>query len=230
MTFTDEIAILLMGWAVGLIIAMPVGPVAVLTVKRTLHSGWPVGVATGMGAATADVIYAAMAAFGIYAVQDFLIKYQYSLRMIGGVILLGVGAMMLWQKTTIPQPNPKADAPLPEPIDDNIHRMTRGFATGLVLTLTNPLTLMAFLAVLANFGLSEEMSSYKTALVFVGGALAGATTWWLSLVGAVSLIKTRLSETLVAKINSVLAVILVMAGAIAIITGYFEKPLGKMLH
>ncbi len=230
MSFTGEIIILLTGWFIGIIIAMPVGPVAVLTVKRTLHAGWPVGVATGMGAATADMIYAAIAAFGVYAIQDFLIQYQYSLRMIGGVVLALVGARMLWQKATIPQPNPKADAPLPEKIDDNVHRLMRGFATGLVITLTNPLTLMAFLAILANFGLSGKMSSYKTALVFTAGALAGAATWWMSLVGAVSLIKTRLSETLVAKINSVLAVILVLAGAGAVITGYLEKPLDKLFH
>lgn len=228
MSLTDEIFILLTGWFIGLIIAMPVGPVAVLAVKRTLHSGWPVGVATGMGAAFADMIYAAIAAFGVYAIQDFLIRYQYSLRVIGGAVLLGVGARMLLQKAAVPQPKPHSDDPLPPPIDDNTHRMMRGFATGLVITLTNPLTLMAFLAILANFGLSGKMDSYKTALVFTAGALVGAASWWMSLVGAVTLIKTRLSETLVAKINSVLAVILVIAGAIAMITGYFEKPLDKL--
>ena len=192
--------------------------------------GWPVGVATGLGAAFADMIYAAIAAFGVYAIQDFLIKYQYSLRMVGGAVLFLVGARMLWQKATIPQPNPHADDPLPESIDDNIHRLMRGFATGLVITLTNPLTLMAFLAILANFGLSGKMDSYKTALVFVAGAFVGAASWWLSLVGAVSLIKAHISETLVAKINSVLAVILVIAGVGAIVTGYFEQPLTKLLH
>ena len=230
MSFTDEIAILLTGWFIGLIIAMPVGPVAVLAVKRTLHSGWPVGVAVGMGAAVADMFYAAIAAFGVYAIQDFLIKYQYSLRMVGGAVLLGVGLRMLLHKPIVPQPKLHSDDPLPTKIDDIIHRLMRGFAAGLIITLTNPLTLMAFLAILTNFGISGKMDSYKTALVFTAGALGGAASWWLSLVGAVGLIKTRLSETLVAKINAVLAVILVIAGAIAIVTGYFEKPFGKLLH
>lgn len=230
MSFTDEIAILLTGWFIGLIIAMPVGPVAVLAVKRTLHSGWPVGVAVGLGAAFADMIYAAIAAFGVYAIQEFLIKYQYSLRMVGGGVLLVVGMRMMWHKATVPQPKPHSDDPLPPKIDDTPHRIMQGFATGLVITLTNPLTLMAFLAILTNFGISGKMDSYKTALVFTAGALAGAASWWLSLVGAVSLIKTRLSETVVAKINAVLAVILVAAGAVAIITGYFEKPIEKLLR
>lgn len=230
MSISAEISILLMGWFIGLIIAMPVGPVAVLAVKRTLHNGWPVGVATGLGAAMADMIYGAIAAFGIYAVQDFLIKYQYSIRMVGGAVLFMVGARMLWQKATVPQPKPHSDDPLPENIDDTAHRIMRGFATGLVITITNPLTLMAFLAVLANFGLSEKLSSYKTALVFVAGAFAGAATWWLSLVGAVGLIKAHLSETLVAKINSVLAVILVLAGVLAVVTGYFEQPISKLIR
>jgi threonine/homoserine/homoserine lactone efflux protein len=230
MNLSHEITIAILGWVIGLFIAMPVGPVAVLSVKRTLHAGWPMGVATGLGAAAADAFYAAIAAFGIYAVQDFLMKHQYSLRMVGGLVLMLVGARMLLQKADVPAKDIADDlAPAQKPAEF-IHHLIKSFFTGLVLTITNPLTLMAFLAVMTNFGLSGDMHSYRMALIFVAGAFVGAACWWLSLVGGVTLIKARLSETLVAKINGVLAVVLVVAGIGALVTGYVEQPLGRLLH
>lgn len=226
MSFFAEFQLLLFGLLIGFLIAMPVGAVAVLTVKRTLHSGWPTGVATGLGAAAADALYAAVAAFGVYAIQDFLIQHQYSLRVVGGAALLIVGIRMLWQKTEVKPLN--TDDTDNDP--DAWHRIFHSFVTGLIITLTNPLTLIAFLTVFTNFGMTDEMHTYRNALVFVAGAFLGAVMWWLSLVGAVVLIKARLSETLVAKINAVLAVFLVLAGAYAMMTGYLEKPLGKLLH
>ena len=193
--------ILLLGWFVGLLIAMPVGAVAALAIKRTLHAGWPTGAATGLGAATADTIYAAVAAFGVYAVQDFLIDHQYTLRVIGGGALLIVGLKMLWQKTKV-EINCLEDAEDP----DAWHRIARGYITGLIITLTNPLTLIAFLTIFTNFGLTNDMQSYKTALSFVAGAFVGAASWWLSLVGGVTLIKARISDAIIVKINRILAI------------------------
>jgi threonine/homoserine/homoserine lactone efflux protein len=224
MPFVSEVGTLLLGWVIGLLIAMPVGAVAALAVKRTLHAGWPTGVATGLGAATADTIYAAIAAFGVYAVQDFLINHQYTLRVIGGAALLFVGINMLWQKSHVEPPIEDAEDP------DAWHRIARGYITGTAITLTNPLTLIAFLTIFTNFGLTKDMHSYKTALFFVAGAFLGAATWWLSLVGGVTLIKARISDTLVAKINSVLAVFLMFAGGYAILTGIFEKPITTLLR
>lgn len=223
--FIAESGLVLLGWFIGFLIAMPVGPVAVLAVKRTLKSGWPLGVAVGLGATSADTVYAAIAAFGIYAVQDFLLHHQYTLRLIGGLVLLAVGLRMLVQKPHVEIP-PAADAP--EIAEDAWHKLAHNYATGLILTLTNPLTLAAFITIFTNFGLSEDMHTYKNALVFVAGAFLGAATWWLSLVGGMSLIKARLSDTLVAKINSVLAVILVLVAVYAILTGLLERPLLKL--
>jgi len=224
MNWIAELGILMMGWFIGLLIAMPVGPVAVLTFKRTLHNGWLVGVATAAGAIIADTVYAAVAAFGVYAVQDYLVEHQYTLRLIGGIALLIVGIRMLWQKAAV------AAAPEDQEDEDAWHQLLHAFATGLIITLTNPLTLVAFLTILTNFGLTDELESWRTALVFVAGAFVGAATWWLSLVGACTLVKARISEALVAKINTVLAIFLVAAGSYAAITGWLEKPLLKVLH
>ncbi len=225
MFFMTEIQMLLTGWFVGLLIAMPVGMVAVMCIKRTLHSGWVSGVATGLGAALADTIYAAFAAFGIYAVQDFLTEHQYTMRLVGGGVMLFVGVKLLWQKANVDM-----DAVEEEDDPDAWHRILHAFVTGLVLTLTNPLTLIAFITIFANFGLTDDMASWRVALVFVAGALLGASTWWLSLVGGVTLIKEKLPATMIAKINTVLAVFLVLAGVYAVVTGWLEKPLLKILH
>lgn len=225
MPFLSEITMVAMGWVVGLLIAMPVGPVAALSIKRTLHRGWPVGAATGLGAATADSIYAAIAAFGVYAVQEFLIQHQYTLRVFGGLALLFVGFRMFWQKAQI---NTAAPDDTDDP--DAWHRLLHGFASGLIITLTNPLTLIAFLTIFTNFGLTQDMHSYKVALAFVVGAFLGAASWWLSLVGIITLIKARISDLLMTRINGFLAIFLILAGTYAIITGIFEQPLGEVLQ
>ena len=226
MTLVSEIILFGVGWFVGLLIAMPVGPVAALAVKRTLRDGWPVGTATGLGAAMADMIYASIAAFGVLVVQEFLINHQYSIRLVGGLVLVCVGAHMLWQKATLPAERSDDDtnmiATTPRA---GWKKMLRGFMTGLVITMTNPLTLIAFLTIFTNFGLSSEITNYELAAIFVLGALAGAASWWLSLVAVVALIKAQISETMIAKINGILAIILVIAGLYAVLTGYFEKPL-----
>lgn len=213
-----------LGWLVGLLIAMPVGAVAAMTIKRTLQRGWLSGAATGMGAATADTIYAAIAAFGVYAVQEFLIGHQYTLRVLGGVALIFVGARMFFQK-------PKSVMQLPDDGEDPDawHRVARAFLTGLLITLTNPLTLIAFLTIFTNFGLTSEMQSYKTALIFVAGAFLGAASWWMALVGGVVLVKGKISDKIMTHINHALAIFLLLAGAYAVLTGVFEKPISDLL-
>jgi succinate-acetate transporter protein len=74
------------------------------------------------------------------------------------------------------------------------------------------------------------MQSYKMALSFVAGAFVGAASWWLSLVGGVTMIKSRISDTIIVKINRILAIFLILAGWYAIITGTFEKPISTLLH
>src|SRR5271154_2156942 len=97
---------LLKGVAVGLAIAAPVGPVAVLCIRRTLLQGHPAGFASGFGAVTADVIFGAIATFGVAALSDVLLEHEVALRVIGGVFLIGLGI------NTYIKPPPQPGRPL----------------------------------------------------------------------------------------------------------------------
>src|SRR5262245_44908266 len=83
--------LMLKGIAVGLAIAAPVGPVAVLCIRRTLLQGVPAGLASGFGAVTADVIFGALATFGVAQVADVLLRHEMILQIVGGCFLLGLG-------------------------------------------------------------------------------------------------------------------------------------------
>jgi len=80
---------------IGLAVAAPVGAMAVLCVQRTLDSGWPAGMMTGLGIASADATYAAIAAFGVAAVSQALVAWQVPLRIVGGAVLVYLGIRAL---------------------------------------------------------------------------------------------------------------------------------------
>jgi len=86
------LALFLKGIVVGIVIAVPVGPVGVMCVRRTIFEGKLAGFVSGLGAATADAIFGIIAAFGLTAVSDWLMSYQHWLRAAGGCYLLYIGS------------------------------------------------------------------------------------------------------------------------------------------
>src|SRR5215470_1438663 len=154
---------LLKGIMVGLVIAVPVGPVGVLCVRRTIFQGKLAGFASGLGAASADAIFGLVAAFGLTFVSDWLMGYQQWLRVVGGCYLLYVGGCAL-----LAQPQVKA----------NLERDTENpFGHSLstfVLTLTNPITILAFLGIFSALGLSGDEATFGRAGVLVLGVWVGS--------------------------------------------------------
>jgi threonine/homoserine/homoserine lactone efflux protein len=163
------------GFLLGLSIAAVVGPIALLCVRRTVATGFAIGFASGLGAATADASYAAVASLGISALSSVLIDQRVWLRLIGGGFLLYLGL------TTLRTP----------PASRTAHRALTGlrlagaYSSTLALTLSNPMTIMSFAAIFAGMGASS--------LDLVGGVFAGSAAWWLVLASAVSCLRTRVT-------------------------------------
>jgi threonine/homoserine/homoserine lactone efflux protein len=161
---------LLKGIAVGIVIAVPVGPVGVLCVRRTIFQGKMAGFVSGLGAATADALFGFIAAFGLTFVSDWLIGYQSWLRILGGCYLVYVGSCALLAK---PQ------------IRTNLERDTeslfRDFISTFALTLTNPITILAFLGIFAAVGLTGHEATLGRAAILVLGVWLGSLMWWLVL-------------------------------------------------
>lgn len=154
--------------AVGLLIAAPVGPIGLLTINRTLDQGRLAGLATGLGAACADAVYGAIGAFGVTQVIDWLVGAR-------DALALGGGAMLLWMAwRTATQAVATEAAALPSRSD-----LLRCFAGTFVLTLSNPATIVSFIAVFAAMagGGAQRLS----AAPMVAGVWLGSALWWLGL-------------------------------------------------
>lgn len=195
-----DILLLLKGLLIGLSIAAPVGPIGVLCIKRSLGHGMAAGLATGLGAATADGFYGAVAGFGLAAVSGFLMAEQTPLRLIGGVVLFWLGAASF------------REGPAKERQVQEGRNLLVDYATTVVLTLTNPATIISFIAVFASVGLAETAGSYGKAAGFVAAIFTGSALWWLVLSAAVSLARARVTPQAVRWINRISGLVLIGFG------------------
>src|SRR6201998_3077210 len=157
------------GLAVGVIIAVPVGPVGVMCVRRTIFSGRLAGFVSGLGAATADAIFGFIAAFGLTFVSDWLIGYHQWLRIAGGCYLLYVGGSAL-----LAEPESKQSS------EPDAEGLLRDFLSTFALTLTNPITILAFLGIFSALGLSGADATFARAAILVLGVWLGSLLWWLA--------------------------------------------------
>jgi threonine/homoserine/homoserine lactone efflux protein len=160
---------LLKGLAIGFAIAAPVGPIGVLCIRRTFAEGRAMGFATGLGAATADAMYGAVAGFGLTAISGLLLGYQAELQLAGGAFLLFLGV-----KTFLARPS-TAQAPA------RGAGLAGAWLTTTVLTLANPATILSFAAVFAGAGLGQQSHGPGEAAALVAGVFVGSAAWWLVL-------------------------------------------------
>lgn len=186
------------GLGVGVAVAAPVGPIGVLCIRRTLSDGTRTGLLSGLGAACADAFYGAVAAFGIASVAGFLLDYQDHLRVLGGVFLLVLAVRILARG-----PAGEASSPAWGQV-----RLAGAFASCFLLTLTNPMTILAFVAIFAGLGLVEHAASYAAAGSVVAGVFAGSALWWLALSGTAGWLRERVTPQAMTWINRVSSAII----------------------
>lgn len=193
---------------IGVAVAAPVGAMAVLSIQRTLAMGWRAGMSTGAGIATADALFAAVAAFGISAISRVLVHYQAPLRIVGGLGLLWLG----WRALTA-----KPDEAATTRVQGKAHH-THLFGSAVGLTLTNPVTIIAFAAIFAGAGLVAQ-PGVGNALTATAGVALGSLLWWLALVTGVWAIRHALSGRAMLLVNRVSGVVLIAFGVLAGFSG-----------
>lgn len=194
----------LKGLIIGIAIAAPVGPIGILCIQRSLHHGFKTGFWTGMGAAMADGVYGLIAGFGLTAISSFFITQQRWIQWIGGLFLLYLGSKLFFTQAANKE------------IKDDPPSSSRAFITTFFLTLTNPMTILSFVAVFAGLGLVATNTDVSHALTLVLGIILGSSIWWLSLSSCVAFIlHHRLSPMLMQWINRFSGVIIFMFGVLA---------------
>lgn len=198
------ISLFFKGFLIGLSIAAPVGPIGVLCINRTLAAGLMVGLLSGLGAAVADAIYGCIAGFGLVAVSQFLLTHQLFIRLIGGAFLLYLGLKTFLSSALVRATTDKATT------------LWQDFSSTLLLTLTNPATIISFIAIYTSLGIVQKNASYTEAVVIVLGVFLGSLTWWCTLSSGVSLIRHKLSEKIIKWINRFSGLILISFGLLAV--------------
>jgi threonine/homoserine/homoserine lactone efflux protein len=198
-----DIGLFLKGLAIGFSIAAPVGPIGVLCMRRTLAEGRASGLASGLGAATADAIYGCVAGFGLTFISSALISQQAWLRLIGGAFLCYLGL-----KTFLTEPAEQAALA-------SANSRVGAYASTFFLTLTNPMTILSFAAIFA--GLGGANGNYASAGVLVVGVFVGSALWWLTLSTGVSLFRTKFTPHRLQWVNRISGLIIAGFGLLALL-------------
>lgn len=199
------LSLFIKGLIIGLAIAAPVGPIGVLCIQRSLHDGFKVGLMTGLGAAFADGTYGLIAGFGLTALSSLLISYQFWIRLIGGLFLLYLGIKLFLTPAQEKSAGKSDRSPW------------HALGTTFFLTLTNPATILSFIAVFAGLGLNQTSSDYIHAIILVLGITLGSAVWWLLLSSGVAFIlHHRLSPTVMHGINRFSGIIIFAFGIFAL--------------
>lgn len=182
-------ALLLRGFLLGFSIAAPVGPIGILCIRRTLTDGWLTGFLSGLGAATADMLYGGIAAFGLTAVVNLLVGLENWLRLAGGLFLLYLGLRAFLSKPPAASTSPRG-----------IGRLN-AYATTFFLTLTNPMTILFFTGMLSALLPTSGEITPTSPLNMVLGVFLGSAAWWLFLSGLASLVREKFTSAWLGWIN-----------------------------
>jgi threonine/homoserine/homoserine lactone efflux protein len=195
---TENLNIILRGMIIGVSIAAPVGPIGVLCIRRTLADGKLTGLLSGLGAATADMIYGAIAAFGITFIMNLLIGQARWLNLIGGLFLLHLGVRTFLSK------------PADHPAHSDRVGLLGAYLSTLFLTITNPMTIIAFIAIFAG---TIPSGTDTSPIILVAGVFAGSALWWLALSFGVGSMREHINPNLMLGINRLSGVVIATLGA-----------------
>lgn len=169
-----------------------------LCIRRTVADGRLHGFVSGLGAATADAFYGSVAAFGLTAISSLLINSSTILRLVGGIFLAYLGMRTLLAR-------PAAEA---AKTTSARRGLIGAYLSTLALTITNPMTIVAFLGVFAGLGVADVSGNTGAAAVMVAGVFTGSALWWLILSGSVSLLRNRFDTRLTLWVNRLSGIII----------------------
>jgi threonine/homoserine/homoserine lactone efflux protein len=201
-----DITFLLRGLVIGFSIAAPVGPIGVLCMRRTLAEGRLSGIASGLGAATADAVYGCVAVLGLTFISNILVDQQAWLRLIGGLFLCYLGI-----KTFFAKPAKRAAL-------TGGNGLVGAYASTFFLTLTNPMTILSFTAIFAGLGLASADGNFTSAGAVVLGVFIGSSLWWLILSGSVGVFREKLDPQGLQRVNKISGAVITGFGLAALLS------------
>jgi threonine/homoserine/homoserine lactone efflux protein len=198
---------LLEGIAIGFVFAMPVGPIGILCIQRTLTEGHPQGFVIGLSGASADILYALVAAFGITLISNFVTGFQHWFQLAGGVLLLILGFSIFRSQPSVRTASKKF----------NGH--TKTFFSTFLLALTNPMTLFAFATVFSAVK-SRQLGNDQTLLpIIVAGVFLGSLSWFSLLISLTGFFKKNIASGGMTIVHRIAGCLLMSFGVVAVWIG-----------
>lgn len=199
------ITLFIKGFLIGFSIAATVGPIAVLCINRTLHDGWKLGFATGFGAASADCIYGIVAGFGLTFISNFLLSFAVWVKVVGGIFLIYLG----WKTLTKRPPKQLT-------ISHAQVSLFRAYFTTFFLTLTNPMTILSFMAIFAGLGIGSTNRNYFEASFLIFGIVLGSLLGQSYLIAIAIILKNKIKKYGLYWINFMSGLIIMAFGIVAL--------------
>jgi threonine/homoserine/homoserine lactone efflux protein len=200
-----ELTVFLKGVFIGFAMAVPLGPIGILCIRKTLTEGRLHGLIIGLGAATADLLYGCVAAFGLKIVSNTLVTQRIWIRLVGGALLIFLGVRTFRARHVKPN------------IPISSSGFLRSYFTTVFLTLTNPLTIFAFIAVFAALGLGNGLGPFS-ASTLVLGVFIGSCLWFLSLSSGVTLFRKKFDKAGLRWVNRIAGILIIVSGVIAMVS------------
>lgn len=187
----ELLTVLAQGFAVGFLIAAPIGPIGLLCIRRSLEGGWRFGFASGLGAAFADAFYAAIAAFGLSAAFRFLQSHARAFQIVAMLLLSALAIQAFCSAFRAPREAQAAKS-----------HLAGATAATFLLTIVNPTTVVSFAAAFTIIATRVGPLSALSAAFFVLGAFCGSTAWWLILSSSASALRSRVRPTALRWVNA----------------------------
>jgi threonine/homoserine/homoserine lactone efflux protein len=196
-----DVSLFVQGIIIGLTLAVPVGPISLICIQRTVTEGRLHGIFSGIGVATADSFYAAVTFLGLTVISGLIIAQQYLFRFLAGVVLILIGIRVFLS--------------IPSAISAKTEHETylKDYLSMVALAIANPLTLVFFLVILPGYGVVIRGTLFLSAAEFVAGVFFGSTVWWVVLCGSIGSVRSCLSTANLALINRVSGLLISCFGA-----------------
>ena len=211
MWFTSS---LISGIIVGFLASIPLGPIGVLCIQRTISKNQKAGFISGLGAATADSIFASVALFSLSIILGFIESHRIIITAVGGLCIIGVGINIFFKNPVVQIRRNRSGRT----------NLWQDFLSIFLLTLTNPVFILVFIAFFASFGISTAEFNVGSGLSVILGVFLGSAGWWFLLTFVVSLFRHRFRPRHLLWINRIAGSLIILLGIAALASIFIQIP------
>ena len=206
------------GVVIGISASIPLGPIGVLCIQRTLSKNQRAGFLSGLGAMMADTIFASVAFFSLAIVVSFIEHHMTIIKGVGGACIIAVGINILTKNPVTQIHRNRA----------GISNLWQDFISAFVLTVANPAFLLVFIAMFAAFGVGSS-EGVVDGLITILGVAAGCATWWFVLTFVINLFRKKFRPRHMLWINRIAGTLIIVLGALTIVLMFIKTPVNVIV-